>query len=39
MASSGSWILESVEIGGIRALEEDVVEIRLKVLFRPFWVC
>ena len=36
VASSGSWILESVEIGGIRALEEDVVEIRLKSAFPPF---
>ncbi|MBM72379.1 MAG: ABC transporter substrate-binding protein [Crocinitomicaceae bacterium] len=36
VASSGGWILDAVEEGGIVALSHDVVEIRLKENFPPF---
>ena len=36
VASSGGWILDAVEEGGIVSLSSDVVEIRLKENFPPF---
>ena len=36
VASSGGWILDAVEEGGITAVGSDIVEIRLKYDFPPF---